>query len=343
LYSTDGRTVTFHTNGNQFAQYLPVTTIRIAALYISLPFMILSAGKPLLWVEPADLQSRDLFYGSGGKEHEPTGPFAFLKEDPDGTNPKFDVRDSQGTKWKVKLGEEAGPETVATRFVWAIGYFTNEDYFLPEIQIDGLPGKLKRGQKLRVGGNKFANVRLKRSGKGEKSESYWKWKENPFNNTREFNGLRALMAVLNNWDLKDSNNRINNDKEGNEVYLVKDLGASFGTDHLVKSHSVAKGNLISFDSSKFITKKNAQTVDFGTPGRPSLAFVANPHETFSRKDMEWIGNDVPVEDAKWMGNLLGQLTPVQIREAFRAGGYSPEDSEGFARIVERRIAELKSL
>ncbi len=320
-----------------------MTTTRIAALYLSLPFIILGAGKPLLWVEPTDLQSRDLFYGSGGKEHEPAGPFAFLKEDTGGTNPKFDVTDSQGTKWKVKLGEEAGPETVAARLVWAMGYFTNEDYFLPEIQINGLPGKLKRGQKLRLGENKFANVRLKRSGKGEKSESYWKWKKNPFNNTREFNGLRALMAVLNNWDLKDVNNGIVIDKEGNEVYLVKDLGASFGTDHLVKSHAEAKGNLISFDASKFIIKKNAQIVDFATPGAPSLVFAFNPHETFSRKEMGWIGNDVPVEDAKWMGNLLGQLTPVQIREAFRAGGYSPENSEGFARIVERRIMELKNL
>ncbi len=320
-----------------------VTTPRISAFYLSIPLLLAAAEKPLLWVEPTDLQSKDMFYGSGGKEHEPAGPFTFVKEDTDGTNPKFDIKDSQGTKWKVKLGSEAGPETVAARFVWAMGYFTNEDYFLPELQIEGMPRKLKRGQKLRLDGDKFAAVRLKRAGKDEKSETYWKWKENPFNNTREFNGLRTLMAVLNNWDLKDVNNGIVADKEGNEVYLVKDLGASFGTDHLVRSHTVAKGNLLSYDSSKFITKKTTQTVDFGTPGRPSLAFAVNPHETFSRTGMEWIGNDVPVEDAKWMGNLLGQLTPFQIREAFRAGGYSPEDSEGFAHILERRIAELKAL
>jgi len=341
LYSTDGSIVTFDTNGSKFAQYAAVTTLRTAVLYLSFPLLL--AGKPLLWVEPTDLQSRDLFYGSGGKEHEPGGPFTFVKEDLDGTNPKFDVKDSQGNKWKVKLGEETGPETVASRLVWAVGYFTNEDYFLPEIQVEGLPDKLKRGQKLRVDGSKFANVRLKHGGKGEKSESYWKWKENPFNNTRELNGLRVLMAVLNNWDLKDVNNGIVANKDGNEIYLVKDLGASFGTDHLVRSHAVAKGNLISYDASKFITKRNAQTVDFGTPGRPSLAFAANPHETFSRTGMEWIGNDVPIEDVRWMGNLLGQLTPVQLREAFRAGGYSPENSEGFARIVERRIGELKAL
>ena len=35
-------------------------------------------------------------------------------------------------KWRVKLGVEARPETVASRLVWAVGYYANEDYFLPE-------------------------------------------------------------------------------------------------------------------------------------------------------------------------------------------------------------------
>ena len=302
-----------------------------------------AAGQPVLWVEPTDLTSRDLFYGSGGKEHDPKGPFTFLKEDLDGTNAKFEVKDPDGVKWKVKLGAETGPETVASRLVWAVGYFTNEDYFLRDIAIVGLPGKLKRGQSLRLAGDKFDNVRLKRSEKGAKGEGYWKWKDNPFVKTREMNGLRTLMAVLNNWDLKDVNNSIIPGQNGSDIYLVKDLGASFGTDHLVRSHDVAKGNTESYRDSRFIVKKNTQTVDFATPGRPSLAFAINPHETFSRTSMEWIGDDIPVEDARWMGGLLGQLSATQIREAFRAGGYGPEFTEAFAKVLEQRIADLKAL
>ena len=302
-----------------------------------------ASGQPVLWVEPTDLTSRDLFYGSGGKEHDPKGPFTFLKEDLDGTNAKFEVKDPDGVKWKVKLGAETGPETVASRLVWAVGYFTNEDYFLRDIAVIGLPGKLKRGQSLRLAGDKFDNVRLKRSEKGAKGEGYWKWKDNPFVKTREMNGLRTLMAVLNNWDLKDVNNSIIPRQDGSDIYLVKDLGASFGTDHLVRSHDVAKGNTESYKDSRFIVKKNTQTVDFATPGRPSLAFAINPHETFSRTSMEWIGDDIPVEDARWMGGLLGQLSATQIREAFRAGGYGPEFTEAFAKVLEQRIADLKAL
>ena len=74
--------------------------------------------------------------------------FTFEKEDLDGTNPKYIVRDDKGAKWKVKLGDEAKPETVASRIVWAAGYFSDEDYFLPSIRVQNIPSDLKRGRKL---------------------------------------------------------------------------------------------------------------------------------------------------------------------------------------------------
>jgi len=82
-------------------------------------------GKEVLWKAPNDIQSRNLFYGIGGPSHAPRGPFRFLKEDREGSNPKYSIEDSNGVKWKVKLGREAQPETAATRFVWAAGYYTD--------------------------------------------------------------------------------------------------------------------------------------------------------------------------------------------------------------------------
>jgi hypothetical protein len=69
---------------------------------------ITTTGHAVLWKAPADITSRNLFYGPGGKDHEPHGTFAFTKEDLDGTSPKFFVRDQDGVKWKVKLGSEPG-------------------------------------------------------------------------------------------------------------------------------------------------------------------------------------------------------------------------------------------
>ena len=98
-----------------------------------------SQGQPpLIWKDPGDISSRNLRYGSGGEKGRPRPPVVFEKEDRKGSNPKFDARDQDGEKWKVKLGVEARPETAATRLLWAVGYFTENDYLLPELQVKNL-------------------------------------------------------------------------------------------------------------------------------------------------------------------------------------------------------------
>src|SRR6185436_6500548 len=59
---------------------------------------IAGEGPAVLWREPKDISSLNLFYGIGGKEHEPRGPFTFVKEDLDGSRPKYVVEDQSGTK-----------------------------------------------------------------------------------------------------------------------------------------------------------------------------------------------------------------------------------------------------
>jgi hypothetical protein len=297
----------------------------------------------ILWQDPSDIAQRDLIYGQGGKKHAPGSKFTFDKEDLKGTNPKFSVKDEDGTKWKVKLGVEAKPETAATRLVWAVGYTTNEDYLVPKLTVQGLPDHMKRGDKLRQADGSFADARLKRSSKDEgKDDEVWKWRQNPFTGTRELDGLRVLMALINNWDLKNVNNAVYDTKEG-KLYIVSDLGASFGTTGESWSHERSKGNLEQYRKSKFISKVTPEYVSFGTPSRPAPIFIFNPHEFFSRVHMEWIGHKIPRNDVKWITEQLSKLSAAQIRDAFRAAGYSPEDVEGFAAIVEKRIAALKEL
>jgi len=301
----------------------------------------------VLWRDPTDITSRDLYYGPGGKEHAPHTTFTFLKEDLNGTNPKFDIRDDDGVKWRVKLGVEARPETVATRLVWAVGYYANEDYFLPDLHVENMP-RLRRGQNLVAPDGSMHNVRLKRYLKGEKKVGDWKWRENPFTRERELNGLRVLMALMNNWDLKDENNALYEKKGSDDAspelqYAVSDLGASFGTTGRSWTHSLSKGNLKSYRYSKFIRKVTPEYVDFNVPARPALIYVFTPKEFISRMDLWWIGKRIPRPDAKWIGGLLAQLSPSQIRDAFRAAGYSQGEVEGFAAVVEERIAELNSL
>src|SRR6185295_12204291 len=137
----------------------------------------------VLWRESTDISSRNLLYGSGGAEHQPRGPFTFIQEDLDGSNPKFDVRDQDGVMWKVKLGAEARPEVSASRLVWAAGYFTTEDYFAEDLHVLDLPRHLHRGQNLVGPDGTVHNARLKRS-KGQEKLWIWQWDSNPFVGTR---------------------------------------------------------------------------------------------------------------------------------------------------------------
>ncbi len=310
---------------------------------------ITSSVNPVLWRSPGDIRSRNLFFGPGGEKHAPHTIFTFVKEDMEGTNPKFDVHDENGIKWKVKLGAEARPETVASRLVWSVGYSANEDYFLPVLHVENLPAHLHRGQNQVGPGGTFQNVRLKRYLKDEKKVGDWQWRSNPFTDTQELNGLRVMMALINNWDLKDGNNAVYEMKhsegaQGPEhLYMISDLGASFGTTGRSWTHSGSKGNLKAYSHSRFISKVTERYVDFNFPTRPAAIFIFVPGEFISRLELRWIGKKIPIKDAEWMGQLLAQLSPEQVRDAFRAAGYPSEEVEGFSKVVEGRIAQLNKL
>src|SRR3972149_8399882 len=84
------------------------------------------ANRPeVIWRDPGCIASLNLLYGAGGKENapDPNAKFTFVEEDTQSSNPKFDVKDDRGVKWKVKLGQETQAETAATRLLWAAGYF----------------------------------------------------------------------------------------------------------------------------------------------------------------------------------------------------------------------------
>jgi len=307
-----------------------------------------------LWSPPTDIRHRNLFFGPGGKEHQPHTIFTFVKEDLDGTSPKFSVRDQDGTKWKVKLGPEARPETVATRLIWAVGYQADEDYFLPLFHVKGMPAHLSRGQQWIGPDGEVYGGRLERDLKGQKKMGHWKWESNPFSGTCELNGLRVMMALINNWDVKNQNNAIydegsisdSSDGERQLVYLVSDVGDSFGSGGLAfLMLGKTAGRLKAYQGSKFIRKVGPDYVNFNLPATPPLllSFNFGLPEFILQRQVGPVCKHVPRADVQWIGHLLAQLSPEQIDDAFRAAGYTPEEVEGYSKVVLERIAELNDL
>jgi hypothetical protein len=299
-------------------------------------------APPVLWEDPIDIATRDMVNGPGGPGHQPVGPFRFVREDLNGTNPKYIITGADGVKWKLKLGEESQPETAASRLMWAAGYFADEEYFLPDLKVDHMPSDLHRGEKFVDPDGLIHDARLKRYLAGEDKNGTWKWKDNPFAGTRELDGLRVMMALINNWDLKDENNSVYV-YEGKRIYLVTDLGASFGTTGRSVTRAESKGNLENYVNSKFITNITPSDVDFGVPSRPAMIHLFEAPEFKSRVDLEWIGKHIPIADARWIGSILAKLSPEQIQHAFGAAGYSAQQIVGFSAVVEARIAELNKL
>jgi hypothetical protein len=149
-----------------------------------------------------------------------------------------------------------------------------------------------------------------------------------------------MMAFINNWDLKEINNDIY-DMNGEQRYAVVDLGASLG--RTGNSFSRSRGVMKDYAESKFVKRITPGYVDFVMHSRPFFLTIINFPYYRMRTRIERVAKHIPIEDARWIGNLLGQLSAEQIRDCFRAGGFSPEEVEGYARIVLHRIETLKNL
>jgi hypothetical protein len=258
--------------------------------------------------------------------------------------PKFDVKDARGVTWRVKLGPEAQAETAASRLVWAVGYNAEESYYLERARIDGMR-KLSRGQEY-VFGNSVRGARFEPRRKNVERGKEWSWSKNPFKDTRELNGLKTMMVLLNNWDTFTKNNRVLIEKNSNERrYTVTDLGASLGAVGGFGARR-SKSNLQDFARRRLISKVEGDRVKFNydlKPKKLGLLSVAYPPYYFRQRKATNAMRSVPVSDAVWIGSHLGQLSDNQLRDSFRAAGYDRSTTEGYVRALRNRINELNRL
>ncbi len=279
-----------------------------------------------LWIEPSDLESRDLFHGVGGPDLAPPSGrvFELVKTDTTGHSPGYDVKDSSGTRWSVKLGSESQSEVAASRLLWAIGFHQPPVYFLPSWTLSGGP---------------VANPgpgRFRPELHTHKVASDWSWFENPFVQTQAFKGLVVANLMLNSWDWKTSNNKIYEIVAGEagasrRVYVVRDLGASLGKTSYPKLLTWmpmrgfgqgSRNHLEDFEEQGFIKRVEGHRPEFHYRGiyRSLL-------------------DTLTVGDVVWTARLLARLSDQQWHDAFRAAGYSDEHARRFAEKLKAKVAE----
>lgn len=273
-------------------------------------------GTPILW-ESVDISRQNLFLGPGGNAMRPNlRRITFIKEEKGGYSKKYRIKDGSGRVWVAKIGKEAQSETAAVRLVWALGYKSEISYLVPKITI---PTK-----------GTFTNVRLEARPNNIKRLDEWKWKDNPFVGTDELQGLKVMMALLNNWDLKDSNNKIFFVRDKKELqYVISDLGATFGKTGnipLLWRIQRSRNQPVDYYEAKFINKVKDGRISFDYGGR-----------------MRELFDDITVGQTAWIANFLSWLSNEQIKDAFRAANYSKSEIEMLTESVMQRIQELNSV
>jgi len=306
-------------------------------------------ARPVLWHDPGDIHSRNLFYGAGSAELAPVAPFRFVKESKKGESPKFDVKDARGVVWTVKLGREAQAETVATRLVWSVGYFAEEAYYFDEVRIENLP-RLSRGREFVVSDGTVIGARFEPERPHLKEGPTWDWENNPFRGTRQLSGIKVLMILLNNYDARKENNKIlygpaPSGSRSQPRYYATDLGATLGRAGGLGGKR-SKNDLQDFLSTRFVMGVEDGAVEFDYDTRPSrLGHLSILHVPYYRSQVkkESAMRGIPVAHARWIGSLLSQLTDEQLRDAFRAAKYNDATMEGYVQALRERINQLTRL
>ena len=272
-----------------------------------------------LWSEPEP--NRDLFHGVGGPRlaPDPDDVYQVTEIKIGGFSEGYTLIDSQEREWSSKFPPEATTEVVVSRLHWALGYHQPPMYLLREWKAKGatspnpqLPARFRA---------KDPDLH------GLKSGPTWSFKDNPFVGTRQMNGLLVLQALVENPDIKPSNNTIyelTSPAEGAaKWYVVRDLGYTLGS----TGFNSPRADIDAFERAPFIRGVVDGKVQFHYGGQ----------------NKGTLKNKISVEDVHWLCERLSRLTDRQWHDAFRAGGYESSIAERYITKLKARIAEGRAL
>jgi hypothetical protein len=291
----------------------------------------------VLWLNPGRVELNDLATGPG-RGLRPTPPFRVVKEESGGSSPKIRVRDHRGIEWSAKFGPEVHSENFASRLVWAVGYIAEPEYFVPKGRVTAVHGLTRAASVIGKDGA-FSNARFQlRSQRAIYSKRYnWSWINNPFQGTKELNGLKIMIMLMSDWDDKDARDV---DRDANTsvfesyrrhdaryLYFIPDWGGSMGKWGNVVTRSKWDCKGYRSQNEEFLRGIKNGFVEWGYSGQHTAD----------------ITRGIRVEDVQWLMQYLGRIRNQQIAAALKAAGASPEEEACFSAAVRDRIERLRDV
>ena len=262
-----------------------------------------------LWRDPGNIAAKDLRFGRGGKALVPSASVEYEFKDTDltGYSAGYDVVDPQGRKWDVKTGDEGQPEVITSRLLWAVGYHQPIVYFVPE-------WTMKKGPVSKPSSGRF------RLSSDHDTKGDWSWADNPFTGTRQLKGLLVANLIVNNWDLKPSQNRVYvGVRNPSRWFVVQDLGASLGK----TAWPVGNRNHIDdFESQRLVLGVQ--------DGRVQFDYHARHKELLA---------DITPADVVWICQLLARITDKQWSDLFAGAHMSDVLAVRYTRKIKSKIQE----
>ena len=233
---------------------------------------------------------------------------------------------------KVKFGaddNEVYAEIVATRLMWALGYYA-DSWFSVKVECHDCPDNPASGSGNKTTRNYYpATIVRKFPGhkmtEQNKPEQGWSWKELDADNGQpvyERDGLKLLMAFIKHSDNKPPQQRLSCDKVNidqstqpftvtceSPVMLVQDVGATFGGGGWFTSNTGAKVNLDEWSQKSLWNKA-------GSEAQPKQC-QATLKKSLSASDGL---NDPEISEdgRRFDAGLMCQLSDRQIEDLFRA-------------------------
>ena len=262
-----------------------------------------------LWKDPGNIAAKDLRWGRGGRAAAPKTDveYEFKASDTTGYSPGYDVVDPAGRKWDVKTGDEGQTEVMASRLLWAVGYHQPVVYFVPEWKMKGGPVSRPNSGRFRLASDHDAD--------GE-----WSYTENPFVGTRQLKGLIVANLIINNWDVKPSQNRIYTEvRNPARWFVVQDVGASFGKTAWPVGN---RNNIDDFESQKLVLGVENGRVQFDYHAR--------------HKDLL---SDITPADVVWICRLFNRISDKQWADLFAGAALADDVGLRYTRKIKSKIQE----
>jgi hypothetical protein len=232
------------------------------------------------------------------------------------------VKDSTGRLWSVKLGVEAQSEVTASRILWAMGFPQPVTYYVRQFTLSGTDAGVKTNARFRTDVDQWRPA-------GE-----WSWYENPFVGTQPFRGLVVAQLVLNNWDMKTSNNRLYEATDPSATprrqFVVRDVGSSLGHSKQFRLFALlgtrgiqgSKNNIDDFERQGFIERVEGDKVYFDYRG------LNQP-----------LVDTVTVPDVIWACEQLAKIPDAHWQAAFQAGAYPQTDADRYINKIKAKISQ----